>query len=1014
MRPLTLRLQAFGPYAAPLTLDFADLGPHGLFLIAGPTGAGKTSLLDALCFALFGEASGEEQRNAHLRSQHAPEGLPTEVSLDFVQAGQQWRITRRAAWLRPKHRGGGTTAESEAVTLWPVTPAGLGLPEVKRAEVADRLHGILGLNVAEFRQVVLLPQGRFRELLVSDAKSRQAILRTLFRTAFYERVQAALREAAKDARDRARDCETERRGLLARAGAEDATAAQARRPELVAALALAETLQLKAEVAEAQARDGEEAGRHAAQRLAEARQAAERLQSLDKQLPRIATDRASLDSARRADRLGGVLATAEAERRLARLAQQELEAARTRAKTATDRLAAADIALADAPAQELAAQAARTEAARLTERIAAVAEAEQATAEAAAARHLADNAATRQTQAIAAQAAATAVRAKAEAALGECQLLAAQQERHRLAREAAAHRLVAADALTDAVEALAGATVAADRALRQERAAGETAAAAREAVVEAQRLLHQDRAAHLALALVPGEPCAVCGSPHHPVPAQPQGRPLPALDALEAAARQAEARQESARRTAAQAETALRLAEQRQAAAREACAEALPDRAALVGAEASARTALSAATAAVAALPRLQDALQAAQADLAMAERKVAETALAAGTAAQALAAAVARRDDRRRHLSAESASAAALQAAATAAVAKAAAIEQRLRQARAAQAEAGEAARNATEVAAMAAHNAAAAAGRDEAASRALQTACAAAGFPDAAALHAAVLPSEAQDRLFDVVTRFDRDLDAARGIARQAADAAAGLLPPDLAGLADSLRQAALARSAAASAAITARAALDERDRLLAELATAEAALEAARTAHALRQDLADLAEGRGTASGLNFEGYVLSGLLDEALAAANRRLEHMLGGRYAIRRREERENRGRAAGLDIEVLDRWNAQPRPAATLSGGEGFCASLALALGLAETVAAHAGARQLDTLFIDEGFGTLDAETLDTAIGVLESLQVGDRLIGVISHVGELRERVQARLEVTPGRRGSTAAFRLS
>ena len=124
----------------------------------------------------------------------------------------------------------------------------------------------------------------------------------------------------------------------------------------------------------------------------------------------------------------------------------------------------------------------------------------------------------------------------------------------------------------------------------------------------------------------------------------------------------------------------------------------------------------------------------------------------------------------------------------------------------------------------------------------------------------------------------------------------------------------------------------------------------------------------------NGLNFEGYVLSSLLDEALSAANRRLAGMLGGRYAIRRREERERRTAAAGLDIEVLDRWNAQPRPAATLSGGEGFCASLALALGLAETVAAHAGARQLDALFIDEGFGTLDAETLDTAIGVLEGL----------------------------------------
>ncbi|RYJ01998.1 MAG: hypothetical protein EON47_08935 [Acetobacteraceae bacterium] len=606
------------------------------------------------------------------------------------------------------------------------------------------------------------------------------------------------------------------------------------------------------------------------------------------------------------------------------------------------------------------------------------------------------------------------IRAQAEAALGECQALAAQQERHRLAQDAAARHLAAAAALTAAVDAVSHTKAAADQALRQEQSAREAATTARDGVAAAHRVLRHEQAAHLASALVPGEPCTVCGSLHHPLPAQPQGSPLPAFDALEAAARQTEALQETARHAAAQAETALRLAEQRHAAAREVCPEAMPDHAALAAAEADARAALTKATAAVAALPRLQAALKAAQDGQDVAERKVAETALAAGTTAQALAAAVARRDDRRRHLPAESASAAALQAAATAAIAKAGMIEQALRKTRATQAEAGEAARNAAEAAAAADLSATAAAGRYEAASHALQAACDAAGFTDVAALRAALLPAEAQDRLAEAITRFDRDLEAARGIARQAATAAQDLVLPDLPRLAEALRQATLARNAAASAVITARAALTERDRLLAEITMAEKALEAARTAFALRQDLADLAEGRGTASGLNFEGYVLSGLLDEALAAANRRLEHMLGGRYAIRRREERENRGRAAGLDIEVLDRWNAQPRPAATLSGGEGFCASLALALGLAETVAAHAGARQLDTLFIDEGFGTLDAETLDTAIGVLEGLQAGDRLIGVISHVGELRERVQARLEVTPGRHGSTAAFRLS
>jgi len=177
-------------------------------------------------------------------------------------------------------------------------------------------------------------------------------------------------------------------------------------------------------------------------------------------------------------------------------------------------------------------------------------------------------------------------------------------------------------------------------------------------------------------------------------------------------------------------------------------------------------------------------------------------------------------------------------------------------------------------------------------------------------------------------------------------------------------------------------------------------------------VKRDLAELTRGANPKR-LSLEGFVLRSLFDEALAAANRRLRHMLAGRYVIRRREEPERRNQAIGLDIEVLDQWNDQARPAGTLSGGEGFCASLALALGLADTVQAHAGARRIDSLFIDEGFGTLDPETLETAMEVLTSLHGQERLVGVISHVRELRDWIPARLEVTPGRRGSTAAFRI-
>ena len=215
MRPLKLTMQGFGPYAARQHLDFADLHPHRLFLICGPTGAGKTTLLDAICFALFGESSGAERQATHLRSLHADPATPTEVTLEFHAAGQTWLIRRSPAWDRPKQRGQGTTAERMKVALW--QPG--GTPLEKDAEVAARIHDLLGLSAAEFRQVVLLPQGRFRELLVAKPEARQDILRTLFRTAFYERVQRALKDDANAARQARRDAELALNTLLTRAGA---------------------------------------------------------------------------------------------------------------------------------------------------------------------------------------------------------------------------------------------------------------------------------------------------------------------------------------------------------------------------------------------------------------------------------------------------------------------------------------------------------------------------------------------------------------------------------------------------------------------------------------------------------------------------------------------------------------------------------------------------------------------------------------------------------------------------
>jgi DNA repair protein SbcC/Rad50 len=161
------------------------------------------------------------------------------------------------------------------------------------------------------------------------------------------------------------------------------------------------------------------------------------------------------------------------------------------------------------------------------------------------------------------------------------------------------------------------------------------------------------------------------------------------------------------------------------------------------------------------------------------------------------------------------------------------------------------------------------------------------------------------------------------------------------------------------------------------------------------------------------LNLNRFVLATRLEEVAYAASRRLYVMSQGRYELRQSADlRDGRVRAAGLDLVVTDAWTGiDNRPVSTLSGGEMFLASLSLALGLADVVQAHAGGIRMESIFIDEGFGTLDGEVLDAAIGVLEKLQQTDRLVGLISHVEELKERIPARLTVLKGPKGSTAKF---
>ncbi|WP_158217418.1 AAA family ATPase, partial [Synechococcus sp. MW101C3] len=201
MKPHRLSIEAFGPYADPVAIDFDELAAEGLFLIHGTTGAGKTFLLDALCFALYGEVSGDRSVKG-LRSDHAPPGAVPRVSLEFSCSNARYRVERVPAHTAPKARGQGTTEKAPQAFLFRLDA---GAPEqavaAKTTEVTREVEHLVGLNAAQFRQVILLPQGRFAEVLRAKAEEREALLKTLFDTVIYERAGWWLEEQARTARN---------------------------------------------------------------------------------------------------------------------------------------------------------------------------------------------------------------------------------------------------------------------------------------------------------------------------------------------------------------------------------------------------------------------------------------------------------------------------------------------------------------------------------------------------------------------------------------------------------------------------------------------------------------------------------------------------------------------------------------------------------------------------------------------------------------------------------------------
>ncbi|MFI8907151.1 AAA family ATPase [Streptomyces albidoflavus] len=991
MRLHRLGITAFGPFGGAHEIDFDALSAAGLFLLHGPTGAGKTSVLDAVCYALYGSLPGERATGAQstgLRSDHAAPHTRAEVVLDLTVAGRRLEVTRQPAWERPKKRAAGTTVDKAQTWLREYDPATGTWRDLSRShqETGEEITQLLGMSKEQFCQVVLLPQGDFARFLRADAEARGRLLGRLFDTRRFAAVEQHLAELRRAAADRVQEGD---RVLLAalqrmRQVAGEATGvpapeAEPGEPGLAAdvlgwAATARSTLRERRTVARLALTAAEQEQAAARRALDEAREL-HRLQQRARQL-----------HARR-ERLA---ATADAhEERLTRLARAQKAAAvqgaldlrnaagqaHARARRAEEAARAALPAEHGAPATRLAALA-RT----AVEELGALASARRAER-----RH--------------AELTGELARVDREEQADETLLAetaewlerwdtarAALQREEAEARDAAAHADRLAAQLGPARERLAAArrrdalAVDADRARAAALTAREDAAAAQRHWLELKESRLAHIAAELADRLTDGEPCEVCGATAHPHPATRADGHVDqrAEDAAHAAYRRSDAGR-------AEAERALGVVREELAAATAA-----------------------ATTAEVAGL--------AAEADRLAQEHEQARAAAEGLHAVRHRLDAAEREHDRRlaeRHAAERRAAARATLR--DSLVREQATLDEELAQARGGAAGVAERARQLEERAALLTEAAEASRAAEESAGRLkeadarLADAAYRAGFDTPEQAAAAVLDDAGHRELqHSVDARRLEEAEVRSALADPATADAAARPPADPDAATDRARRADLRlRAAAATDEAAARdgAALDT----LSRQATAEARrLGPLRAQYERVARLAQLAAGTSTENErrMRLESYVLAARLEQVAAAATVRLHRMSGGRYTLVHTADRSGRGRS-GLGLRVVDAWTGRERDTATLSGGETFFASLALALGLADVVTDEAGGVRLDTLFIDEGFGSLDDQTLDDVLDVLDTLRERDRSVGIVSHVADLRRRVHTQLEVVKGRDGS-------
>ncbi|MGN0287861.1 MAG: AAA family ATPase [Atopobiaceae bacterium] len=965
MRPLRLQMTAFGPYAGEVDLDFSRFGDHGLYLIYGDTGSGKTMLFDAIAYALFGRASGDRDVRT-LRSDFATPDVPTQVTLTFEHAGRTYVVQREPQQdLARKRKGAAGSSALSRHAASAVLSCGDEVLASNTNQVNECVGDLLGLTYPQFRQVTMIAQGAFRDLLCAEPGMREEVLRKIFGTQDLQRFADVLAERSRDAQaqlDSERhefQAAVQRLDLSGADGLHEFEALSAPEPALAADDCL-KAVDSLLQTQRAQRSDADERVSQAKESLDTAQAELSRLTEAAQALEQLRQARSALGQAQRT--------------------QSEAEDSLTQADAAYQERHSALVAREDQLSRSLE----RYDELDSWQRKAGDAQGRQTQAEAQQQKvqQRCDQLEHDVAQKTARIDSASTTPVLLERAKSELRQLEERREESAGLTSEAQELAAACDQLDDAAQVALKA-----------RAAAQSAREAADLVFDA---LVANDAGFLSARLRDGEPCPVCGSTLHPHPA-PAATVKVDPDQLEKNRQMQSEAERQQRACERRYESISAQLGQRSKALAESAAQALGEDVALnlgsgvgssdatsaggaqaadvaeAAAEGTGKHALLALASRLQKLTegldlqiqrhrtriqtlqqmldecaQLQKEVDQAQQTLQQLQQRKESLVLEAQSAAKDLAAAQAHLDALRESLHFSSKQEASE------------AVEQARSQ------------RQELEAALDKAHSA-----------------------HDAAVAAVASCSSTLEERQ----ARLQQ-----LGVAEDGPD-------PDPKKARKSLMIAQSQLAEAQKAQRHADLLVEKNATTREQMAQSAKKLPALERACEAANSVARIA--RGTTVGTNrvsFERYVLGFYFDQVITCANKRLSVMSNGHYTLLRNSEGGGAGKQ-GLSLDVMDYATGKRRPVSSLSGGETFEASLSLALGLSDYAQQQAGGMHLDTVFIDEGFGTLDPESLELVMRVLSELASGDCLVGIISHVEELEKRIDRRIEVASSPEGSTATL---